>query len=166
MRGSRSSWAAAVAAAATLFLAASAMAAPSAKTLEDQYGRAVEVRVGAGAPVVAVVSDVRDAAGEIAAWDQALAGLPSGAVVYRIADLKALPFFVPRGAVTKDLRDKHSGEALLLDWKGEVSSSLRAPRKTTAVLVFGPDGSELGRIEGAASAAGAAKVKELLARFR
>jgi hypothetical protein len=166
MKGSRSAWRAAIVAVSTAVLAASAIAAPAAKTLEDQYGRAVEVRVGAGAPVVAVVSDGRAAAEEIVEWDRALAGLQPGVAVYLIADLKALPFFVPRGAVAKDLRDKYSGVAMLLDWKGEVSSSLRAPRKTTAVLVFGPDGSEAGRVEGAASAAGAAKVTAMLARFR
>jgi hypothetical protein len=166
MKGSYSARRATIVAVSAGLLAVSALAAPAATTLEDQYGRAVEVRVGAGAPVVAVVSDLRAAAEEIAAWDKALVGLPAGTVQFRIADLKALPFFVPRGAVTKDLRDKYSGVAMLLDWKGAASESLRAPRKTTAVLAFGPDGSELGRVEGAASAVGAAKIKDLLARLR
>jgi hypothetical protein len=163
MKGSCSAWRAAIVAISTVILAASATAAPSEKTLEDQYGRAVEVRVGAGASVVAVVSDVRAAAEEIVEWDRALAGLQPGVAVYRIADLKALPFFVPRGAVAKDLKDKHPDVQLLLDWKGDACAALGAPKKTTAVLVFGPDGSELGRVKGTASLSGALAVKELLA---
>jgi hypothetical protein len=153
---------AALAAAAAVMLTASAAAAPVSRTLEDQFGRAVEVRVGAGFAVVAVVSDQRSAAEEIAAWDEALAGLPSGTIVYRIADLKALPFFVPRGAVTKDLRGARPEMPVLLDWKGEASSALGAPKKTTAVLVFGPDGAEKGRVAGEASLSGALAVKDLL----
>ena len=147
-------------------LAAAAIPVPVVMALEDQYGRPTELRVGVGRAVVAVVSPVRAAAEEISAWDEALAGLPGGVDVYRIADLKALPFFVPRGAVTKDLREKHGKTLLLLDWKGEVSAALGGPKRITAVLVFGPDGMELGRVEGAASLSGALKVKDLLARAR
>jgi hypothetical protein len=155
-----------MAAIAAALLASAAFAAPATRSLEDQFGREVEVRIGAGKAALAIMSDVRDAAEEISSWVEALDGLPSSVDVFRIADLKALPFFIPRGAITKDLRDKHPDTIILLDWKGEVSAALRAPRKTTAVLVFGPDGSELGRVEGRSSLSGAAAIKAFLARMK
>jgi hypothetical protein len=158
-----------LAAVAAAFFASSAAAAPSApaaSVLEDQYGRSVELRIGEGRPVVVIASNVRDAAEQIAAWSEALAGLPAEVEVYRIADLKALPFFVPRGAVAKDLKDKHPDMPLLLDWKGDVSARLKAPKKTTSVLVFGPDGTEAGRVAGTAGLSGAYTVKEIVARLK
>jgi hypothetical protein len=157
---------AAMAAIAAAFFASAAGAAPAAASLEDQYGRAVELRIGEGRPAVVIASDLREAAEQIAAWDDALAGLPAGVEVYRIADLKALPFFVPRGAVAKDLKDKYPDMPLLLDWKGEVLARLKAPRKTTSVLVFGPDGTEAGRVAGTAGLSGAYIVKDLAARVK
>lgn len=151
-----------------LFFAISALAQGSAGawTLQDQFGKSADVRVGVGRTVLVIVSDTREAADEIDAWEKLLGTLPAAADVYRIANLKAIPFFVPKGSVMKDLKEKYPGMSLLLDWKGSVSSELKAPMKTVAVLVFGPDGAELGRVVGAASVSGAEKVKENLARAK
>jgi hypothetical protein len=157
---------ASLAAAAAALLGLGAFAAPAAASLEDQFGSQVEVRIGAGKAAVVIASDLRDAAEQIAAWDSSLGSLPASVVEYRIANLKALPFFVPRGAVTRDLKNKHPDMPLLLDWKGEVSAGLGAPRKSTAVLVFGLEGSELGRVEGAASLSGALILKDVLSRLK
>jgi hypothetical protein len=148
------------------FLAPGMAAAPAAVSLDDQYGRSVDVRIGEGRPVVVIASDQREAAEQIAAWSEALTGLPVNVDVYRIADLKALPFFVPRGAVAKDLREKHPDMPLLLDWKGDASARLKAPKKTTSVLAFGSDGTEEGRVAGTASLSGAYAVKEIVARLK
>lgn len=155
-----------LAAFAAAFFASGLFAAPAAAGLEDQYGRSIDLRIGEGRPVVVIASNVREAAEEIAAWSEALAGLPAEVEVYRIADLKALPFFVPRGAVAKDLKDKHPDLPLLLDWKGEVSARLKAPKKTTSVLVFGPDGTEAGRVAGTAGISGALAIQDLVARLK
>jgi hypothetical protein len=151
-------------AAVAAFFATAAAAAASSWTLQDQFGRSLEVRVGAGTPAVLIASDTRQAAEEIAAWDKELGVLPGSVALYRVANLKGIPFFVPQRSVTKALQEKHAAMPLLLDWKGVVAAALRAPGKTVAVIAIGPDGAELGRVEGAASREGAERIRALLPR--
>ncbi len=143
----------------------SAQTVTKALKLEDQFGASVDIRIGSGKSVVMIVSEKREAAEEIAAWEKQLGSLPSDAVLYRVANLKAIPFFVPKGSVTKDLKSNYPSMSIALDWKGAVSAELRAPKGATAVLVFGPDGAELGHVAGTASQSGAANVKALLSRI-
>ncbi len=149
-----------------LSAAAFAQGPSGAWTFQDQFGASVDIRIGSGRAAVMIVSDKREAAEEIAAWEKLLGPLPPGTAVFRVANLKAIPFFVPKGSVSKDLKGNYPSMSLALDWKGELSSALAAPKRETAVLVFAPDGTELARVAGPASAAGAAKVREGLARAK
>jgi len=92
-----------------------AVASPMARTLEDQFGASVDIRIGSGKSVVMIVSEKREAAEEIAAWEKQLRLLPSGTFLYRVANLKAIPFFVPKGSVTKDLKSNYPSMSIALD---------------------------------------------------
>lgn len=138
------------------FLAtASAAAAPVSHSLQDQFGRAVTLALGAGRPAVVITSDRRGSPEDIAAWVKLLGPLPAGVTLYCLPNLKGLPFFVPQASVINKLRQSHPDLPMCLDWKGRTAASLGAPLNTAAVIVYGPgSGAAIGKVAGLASAAG------------
>jgi hypothetical protein len=143
------------------FLGASPLASG---VLPDQFGHEVRVGLGEGRPVLIFSSDRRDAAELMEAWARALAPFPLGVAAHFVADLKALPFFVPRGAVSAWLARKHPKNPILLDWTGSFSKGLAAARNDVTVLVFGPDGSLWAKASGIPTEGAVAELKAALGR--
>jgi hypothetical protein len=128
-------------------------------TLSDQFGTELKLgELAAGSTLIIVYSAERDAADYLYAWHEAIkAVLPAGTRLVAAADLSAVPFFVPKGAITKQLAADYPGLPILLDWKGALSKAL-APGKDKAVAVIYRGGSAIIRIRGVASAAEAARL--------
>jgi hypothetical protein len=128
-------------------------------TLSDQFG--AELRLGelaAAATLIIAYSAERDAADYLYAWHEAIkAVLPAGTRLIAAADLSAVPFFVPKGAIIKQLAADYPGLPILLDWKGALSKAL-ALGKDKAVVALYRGGSVLVRVRGVASAAEAARL--------
>ncbi len=128
-------------------------------TLSDQFGTELKLgELAAGSPIIIVYSAERDAAEYLSAWQEAIKALmPAGTRLIAAADLSAVPFFVPKGAITKQLAADYPSLPILLDWKGALSKAL-APGKDKAVAAFYRGGSLILRVRGIASAAEAARL--------
>jgi hypothetical protein len=127
--------------------------------LEDQLGN----RIDAGPALLAghtviVVSNERDASASLGAWHRALADrLPTGTRVVLVADLRALPFFVPRASVATSLRKDHPQVPILLDWKGALAAAFDVGRAGVAVEHW-QGGQRINRVTGKPNAASLAQL--------
>jgi len=89
--------------------------------LSDQFGNELDIgKVLASPSVLLLHSDERDAAEQLKYLSQ-LVG--PGVQIVAVADLSALPFFVPKKAVTESLKKDEPGLPIMLDWKGEIKKS-------------------------------------------
>ena len=116
--------------------------------LQDQFGRKTLVSIGAGRGALVVISDRRDAAELVELWVRSLAPLPASVDPWFVADLRAVPFFIPHAAITSWLVRKHPGNPILIDWHGELSKRLAPTLGDVTVFVFDAEGSLLGRANG------------------
>ncbi|HAE21517.1 MAG TPA: hypothetical protein DCG47_04220 [Spirochaetaceae bacterium] len=127
--------------------------------LSDQFGNEMKLGELAGnGTLIIVYSAERDAADYLSAWHEAIkAILPAGTRLVAAADLSAVPFFVPKGAIIKQLAADYPALPILLDWKGSLSKAL-APGKDKAVVALYRGGSQIIKVRGIASAAEAARL--------
>lgn len=139
---------------------AQAQSAPPAGTvLEDQFGASVDLGAAmAGGKLVLALSAERDAADRLKEWSQALAGkLPAGARIALVADLSAIPFFVPKSSVIKQLKEDYPGLPILLDWKGAVAKAVGMGKLKNLAEAWS-FGKRLARAEGSADASRVAAI--------
>jgi hypothetical protein len=152
---------------ATLGLAGPGLAASGtpAFELEDQFERKhTQLTVFARTPLVIVGGDQRNTGDRIGEW---FARLGDGLALYGIADLDALPFFVPRGSVRSNLRTLSPKLPILCDWKGKVFHPILGfPTKKEVVVQVheaplpGETVRVLARVEGPVTPAGIAAVRK------
>lgn len=130
-------------------------------SLEDQWERAVTSSVVFKDPTVIIAGDQRETAEAILAWEKSL----PGARLFGLANLDGLPFFVPHGAIRKNLRELGIKASVLLDWKGHVHSSLNVPKTRVAVVdVYEAGGRRVHRVEGLPSETNKRRTLEALDR--
>jgi hypothetical protein len=119
-------------------LLAQARQIPVNTILSDQFG--TEVRIGqlaATRTVVVIYSAEREAGDYLKAWYQGLkARLPADAVLLAVADLGAVPFFVPKNAIIKQLVADYPDVPMLLDWKGSLEPVLSAGKSSATATVY------------------------------
>lgn len=129
--------------------------------LEDQWERKHDQAVVfRGGNVVMIGGDQRATGDRIGEWAKALDG--AGAVVWAIADLDGVPFFVPHGSIRSSLRASCPKTPVLLDWKGKVYAPLLGfpAKKEIVVQVHGPQAQLLARVEGPPTPERIASVKK------
>lgn len=136
-------------------------------TLDDQFGRSHRrADVFRDGPVVIIAGAQRRTPDAMQAWDRALrGGLGDGVPVYGLSNLKRLPFFVPKGAVRRNLAELMPKTSVLMDWKGGVYNGLGFPDgATVSVGVFETNGKSVGIVTGEANDARVAEVLKLVVR--
>jgi hypothetical protein len=136
-------------------------------SLDDQFGRTHrQADVFGDGPVVILAGAQRKAPDAMQVWERALcARVPEGTRIVGLSNLKRLPFFVPKGLVTKGLAAQLPNTPVLCDWKGRVYSDLGFPAGAViSVGVFSPSGERLGIVTGEQNEARLAEVAQLLAR--
>lgn len=111
---------------------------PGNATLSDQFGQ--ESKIGllsATKTLVVFYSAEREAALYLQAWYQGIkTRLPEDTVVLAVADLSAVPFFVPRNAIIRQLVSDYPGFSILLDWKGTLGSILALGKDRVSVTAY------------------------------
>ena len=136
-------------------------------TLDDQFGRTHrQADVFGDGPVVILAGAQRQAPDEMRAWEHALHNrVPEGTRIVGLSNLERLPFFVPKGVVTKGLANQLPSVPVLCDWKGQVYADLGFPAGATiSVGVFGASGEPLGVVTGEHTDTRLAQILELLPR--
>ncbi|MBW1761899.1 MAG: hypothetical protein JRG67_12470 [Deltaproteobacteria bacterium] len=136
-------------------------------TLDDQFGRTHrQADVFGDGPVVILAGAQRQAPDAMRAWEQALrARVPEGTRIVGLSNLERLPFFVPKGVVTKGLAQQLPNVPVLCDWKGRVHADLGFPAGATiSVGVFSVSGERLGIITGEQTEPRLAEIVQLLSR--
>ena len=136
-------------------------------TLDDQFGRTHrQADVFGDGPVVILAGAQRQAPDAMGAWEHALrTQVPDGTRILGLSNLKRLPFFVPKGMVTKGLTEQLPNLPVLCDWKGRAYADLGFPAGATiSVGVFGPTGERLGIVAGDYTDTRLTEVVELLHR--
>lgn len=134
-----------------LLLLAGSVSAAVAFELDDQYGKKhTEAEIFAGTPVIMMAGMARKTPDAMEAWDKALrAKAPSGVRVIGLSNLDDVPFFVPKGSITKALIKLLPKTTVLCDWDGKVYRQLGFPDEATIVVgVFDLDGKRLGIVNG------------------
>ena len=119
--------------------------------LDDQFERPHRSsELFDGGPVLVLAGAQRETPDAMKRWEEALRpALPAEAGLYGLSNLKRLPFFVPKGAVRKTLREQLPDFPVLCDWKGKVYAALGFPAEATLVLgVFSGSGERLGTMTG------------------
>jgi hypothetical protein len=120
-------------------------------TLDDQFGRTHrQADVFGDGPVVILAGAQRQAPEAMRVWERALRPrAPDGTRIVGLSNLKRLPFFVPKGVVTKGLAEQLPSVPVLCDWKGRAYAELGFPAGATiSVGVFGATGERLGIVTG------------------
>lgn len=149
-----------------LLLSFSATALAGAKfSVEDQFERKhSHKKVFAGKPVAIIAGAQRKTQDAMEAWHKALKGkVPKGARMIALADLDAVPFFIPHSAITKGMKKAFPRMPVLCDWDGEVYPKLGFPKGALiGVGVFKGDGKRLGMVKGKASGGNVKKVVGML----
>jgi hypothetical protein len=135
-----------------------------ANILQDQFGRKTTVNIGAGRGTLVLISDRQDAGELVELWVQSLAPVPASVDPWFVANLKTLPFFIPRIAITAWLSRKHPVNPILIDWDGGFSSRLAPVKGEVTVYVFDTAGSLLGRASGLPTADKVAELRKFLAQ--
>ena len=134
-----------------LLLLAGGVSAAVAFELDDQYGKKhTDADIFAGTPLIMMAGMARKTPDAMEAWDKALrAKAPSGVRVIGLSNLDDVPFFVPKGSITKALIKQLPKTTVLCDWDGKVYRKLDFPDEATiAVGVFNADGKRLGIVNG------------------
>ena len=135
--------------------------------LDDQFGRShSRSDVFGGDPVVILAGAQREAPDSMEAWERALrTRVPEGTRIFGLSNLKRLPFFVPKGVVTKGLAAQLANLPVLCDWKGKVYPSLGFPEGAViSVGVFGSSGDRLAIVTGEPNKQRVEEVLALLSR--
>jgi len=135
--------------------------------LDDQFGRTHrEGDVFGDGPIVILAGAQRQAPDAMLAWERALrTRVPEGTRIIGLSNLKRLPFFVPKGVVTKGLAQQLPNVPILCDWKGRVYSDLGFPAGAViSVGVFGASGERLGIVTGEQNEPRLAEIAQLLSR--
>lgn len=114
---------------------------------------------GAG-PVILIGGAERKTTEFTQAWVAALKGKVT-TPIFGLANLDGLPFFIPKGAVRKDIREKLPNTPLLCDYNGKVSKQLAAPAENF-VRLYGPGATLLLELKEEASAQGADRLAAAL----
>lgn len=84
-----------------------------------------------------IYSAEREAGDYLKAWHQGLkARLPADTALLAVADLGAVPFFVPKNAIIKQLAADYPDVPMLLDWKGSLGPVLAAGKSKATVTVY------------------------------
>ena len=120
-------------------------------TLDDQFGRTHrQTDVFGDGPVIILAGAQRQAPDAMRAWEDALrAGVPEGTRIIGLSNFERLPFFVPKGMVTKGLAEQLPDIPVLCDWKGRVYAELGFPAGVVvSVGVFGATGERFGIVTG------------------
>lgn len=119
-------------------LLAQARQIPSNTTLSDQFGTESRVgQLGATSTLVVLYSAEREAGDYLNAWHQGLKPrLPADAILLAVADLGAVPFFVPKNAIIKQLVADYPEVPMLLDWKGTLGPALSAGKSKATVTLY------------------------------
>ncbi len=136
-------------------------------TLDDQFGRThCQADIFGDAPLVILAGAQRNAPDAMRAWERALRGrVPDGLRIIGLSNLKRLPFFVPKGVVTKGLAEQLPNTPVLCDWKGRVYLDLGfPPGATISVGVFSGSGERLGVITGEHTETRLTEIVQLLSR--
>jgi len=122
-----------------------AHAGPPTFVLEDQWERKLDQSAIFRGKVILLGGDQRRTGDRIGEWAKQLDGL----FVFGIANLAALPFFVPKSSVRSNLIQVAPKTSVLLDWKGSVYALLGFPKEQEIVVqVHGVDGAILSRVIG------------------
>ena len=140
---------------------------PGMFTLDDQFGRTHrQADIFGDGPVVILAGAQRQAPDAMQAWEHALrTRVPEGTRIVGLSNLKRLPFFVPKGMVTKGLAEQLPNVPILCDWKGRVYPSLGFPAgAVVSVGVFSGSGERLGLVTGEQTEPRLAEVLALLSR--
>jgi len=135
--------------------------------LDDQFGHTHRRSdIFNDAPVVLIAGAQRKTPDAMQAWERALrARLPEGTRIVGLSNLKKLPFFVPKGAVRRNLADQFPNTSVLMDWKGKVYSDLGFPSGAViSVGAFSASGDRLGTVTGEQTDSRLAEVAALLTR--
>ncbi len=135
--------------------------------LDDQFQRSHRRDdVFANGPVVIIAGAQRKTPDAMQAWDRALRERSAGGLrIYGLSNLKKLPFFVPKGALRRNLAELLPKTPVLMDWKGAVYPSLGFQEgSTVAVGVFEANGERAGLVTGETNDARVAEVLKLVAR--
>lgn len=138
-------------------------------TLDDQFERPHRRGdVFRDGLVVIIAGAQRKTPDAMQAWDRALRERSAdGLRIYGLSNLKKLPFFVPKGAVRRNLRELLPKTPVLMDWKGTVYPGLGfADGATVSVGVFEANGGRVGIVTGEANGDRVTEVLELVARER
>jgi hypothetical protein len=136
-------------------------------TLGDQFGRTHrQADVFGDGLVVVLAGAQRKAPDAMEAWARALrTRVPEGTRIIGLSNLKKLPFFVPKGVVTKGLAQQLPNIPVLCDWKGRVYSDLGFPAGAViSVGAFGASGERLGIATGEHTESRLAEILALLSR--
>lgn len=134
------------------------------EVLQDQFGKDSRIQAGRGKAHILLASDQRESTQDFSDWSLALASLASSHGIQALANLKALPFFLPHELIASSLRKDLPALPVLLDWKGRVSAALAVPPNVTAVLVYSPSGRLLGQVLGRPSPGLVEEVRRLALR--
>jgi len=136
-------------------------------TLDDQFGRTHhQADVFGDGPVVILAGAQRKAPDAMQVWERALrTRVPEGTRIVGLSNLKRLPFFVPKGLVTKGLAEQLPNVPILCDWKGRVYSELGFPAGAViSVGVFSASGERSGIATGEHTESRLAEILALLSR--
>jgi hypothetical protein len=136
-------------------------------TLDDQFGRTHrQGEIFGDGPVVILAGAQRKAPDAMQVWERTLrTRVPEGTRIIGLSNLERLPFFVPKGVVTKGLAQQLPNVPVLCDWKGRVYSDLGFPAGVViSIGVFDDAGQRLGLVTGEHTETRLAEVVALLSR--
>ena len=119
-------------------LLAQARQIPANTILSDQFETESRIsQLAATRSIVVIYSAEREAGDYLRTWYQALrAKLPTDTPLLAVADLGAVPFFVPKNAIIKQLAADYPDLSILLDWKGSLGTILAAGKSTATATVY------------------------------
>jgi hypothetical protein len=140
-----------------LFPLAVALAAEPSFEVADQNEKTWTGKQVFGAGPVLIIGGAQRKTTEFTqAWVAALKDKVT-APIFGLANLDGLPFFIPKGAVRKDIREKLPATPLLCDYDGKVSRQLGFPEENS-VRLYGPGAKLLLELKEEASPEGVGKL--------
>jgi hypothetical protein len=148
-----------------LFSATAAAASPTPFELKDQYDKSyTQADIFSGKPVIMIAGMERKTPDAMEAWDKALREkAPKTARVVGFSNLEGVPFFVPKGSISKTLKKQMANTVVLCDWEGHVYKALGFPKgAVVAIGVFDASGKTLGVVRGEVNDERMAEVLALL----
>lgn len=140
-----------------LFPLAVALAAEPSFEVADQNEKAWTGKQVFGAGPVLIIGGAERKSTEFTqAWVAALKDKTT-TPIFGLANLDGLPFFIPKGAVRKEMRERLPATPLLCDYNGKVSAQLGFPAENT-VRLYGPGAKVLLELKEEASPQGVEKL--------